>query len=78
MKTNKIILELTLTEAVQLQDEFIALNQQGCLDKEFYKEQGFEYDAKYVKIFNLIYSKINNGIKEYHAKERIQCIQKNK
>lgn len=66
---NLITIKLTKKELLQLESEFLALSQQGCLSKEFCEENYYEYDSKYVKNFYSIYSKIQKAIKDYNKAE---------
>lgn len=61
----KIVLELTPNELKDLEKEYMALSQQGCLDKDFCIAHNYEYDAKYVKRFNSVFNKIRKANTEY-------------
>jgi len=54
------ILKLTKQELAQLRAEFLALANQGCLDKAYCEAMELEYDPQYVKNFNSIYNKLFN------------------
>lgn len=64
-----ITLKLTYDELKQLESEFLALNQQGCLDENFCKEMNYEFDKEYVDNFYSMYSKIQKAIRSFDMKQ---------
>ena len=75
---NLITIKFTNKELLQLESEFLALSQQGCLSKEFCEEIDYEYDSEYVKNFYSIYSKIQKAIKDYNEAEFYRLLKKQK
>lgn len=75
---NLIIIKFTNKELLQLESEFLALSQQGCLCKEFCEEHDYEYDSKYAKNFYSIYSKIQKAIKDYNEAEFYRLLKNKK